>query len=51
MQPFGSSGPFFDVFEFDGFPNIRDFFNKFVIPSTPLLMKNAAKISPAFTKW
>lgn len=51
LKPLGSAGPFFDLFTVEGFPSKRDFFNKYVIPSTPLLMKGAAKVSPAFTKW
>lgn len=51
LQPIGSAGPFFNLKSMKGFPSIRDFFNKYVIPSTPLLMKDAATISPAFTKW
>ncbi|XP_077973055.1 uncharacterized protein LOC120337694 [Styela clava] len=52
MKPLGSVGPYFKLFTIEGFPSSpREFFNKYVIPSTPVVMKNAAKISPAFTKW
>ncbi|XP_039261594.2 uncharacterized protein LOC120337776 [Styela clava] len=52
MKPLGSVGPYFQLFIIEGFPSSpRKFFNKYVIPSTPVVMKNAAKVSPAFTKW
>nr|CAB3262760.1 uncharacterized protein LOC100182837 [Phallusia mammillata] len=51
MKPFGSEGPFFHVPIVEGFPTTYDFFNNYVIPSIPVVMKGAAKISPAFKKW
>lgn len=51
MKPLGSVGPYFDIPVVEGFPSPRDFFNKYVIPSTPVVFKNAARESPAFDKW
>nr|CAB3262759.1 uncharacterized protein LOC100182837 [Phallusia mammillata] len=51
MKPFGSTGPYFEVYAIEGFPSTTEFFNGFVAASLPLVMKNAAHISPAYTKW
>jgi len=51
MKPFGSAGPFFEVPIIQSFPSPRDFFDNYVVPSIPVVMRNAAKKSPAFHKW
>ena len=51
MKPFGSEGPFFHLPEIEEFPSPIIFFNKYVIPSIPVVIKGAANISVAFNKW
>jgi len=51
LKPFGSSGPFAAVEEIDGFPRTTQFFQRFVLPSVPLKMNGAARLSRAFELW
>lgn len=54
MQPLGmhrDSEGHVDIFEADQLPSAAEFFNKYVKPRRPALFRNAAKVSPAFTKW
>jgi len=51
LQPFGSSGPFHSVDVVDSFPSIAEFFRHYVLPSRPLKMAGAARLSCAFHKW
>lgn len=51
MEPLGSRNIKHSVTSVDQFPKPQDFFRDFVGPSKPLLIKNGAKISPAFKVW
>ena len=51
MEPLGSRNVKHDVTSVDEFPKAEDFFRDFVVPSKPLVIKNGAKISPAFQLW
>jgi hypothetical protein len=51
MEPLGSRNIKHSVTSVDQFPKPQDFFRDFVAPSKPLLIKNGAKISPAFKVW
>ena len=54
MQPLGTHRDpegHVDIFEADQLPSAAEFFNKYVKPKRPVLFRNAAKASPAFTKW
>ena len=49
---FGFVGDTFLRFkEVNGFPNSEEFFNDYVFQSKPLIMRGAAKSSPAFKLW
>ena len=37
--------------EIEGFPSTADFFDNYVFKSKPLVMRGAAKSSPAFERW
>jgi len=51
LQPFGSSGPFHSVDVTDSFPSTAELFHYYVLPSRPLKMMGAARLSSAFHKW
>nr|XP_009858838.1 uncharacterized protein LOC100182837 [Ciona intestinalis] len=51
MKPFGSAGPYFDIPVVNEYPSTRDFFNKYVIGSTPLVIKGAVKETIAYRNW
>uniref|UniRef100_H2YUZ2 JmjC domain-containing protein n=2 Tax=Ciona savignyi TaxID=51511 RepID=H2YUZ2_CIOSA len=51
LKPFGSMGPFFDVPVVEEYPETREFFNKYVVASTPLVLKGVAKKSLAYLNW
>lgn len=51
MEPLGARNLKHSVTVVDEFPKPQDFFRDFVGPSKPLLIKNGAKISPAFNLW
>jgi len=51
LQPFGSSGPFHKVDVVHSFPSTVEFFQRYVLPSRPLKMTGAARLSCAFQKW
>lgn len=51
MEPLGARNVKHSVPELDGFPAPEKFFREYVVPSKPLLIKNGAKISPAFKLW
>ena len=51
MEPLGSRNIKHVVTSVDEFPKPLDFFKDFVAQSKPLLIKNGAKISPAFQLW
>ncbi|XP_028412670.1 tRNA wybutosine-synthesizing protein 5-like [Dendronephthya gigantea] len=51
MEPLGSRNVKHSVTSVDEFPTPQDFFKDYVSPSKPLLIRNGAKISPAFKLW
>ncbi|CAK8690606.1 unnamed protein product [Clavelina lepadiformis] len=51
LLPLGSVGPYFELPVLHAFPQPREFFNKYVVPSIPVLMKGAVQDAPAFHKW
>lgn len=51
MEPLGARNIKHSVTVVEDFPKPQDFFRDFVAPSKPLLIKNGAKISPAFKLW
>ncbi|KAJ8315593.1 hypothetical protein KUTeg_007743 [Tegillarca granosa] len=51
MKPFGSGRPNIEVEEFQNFPSPKIFFENNVLPMKPLIMKGAAKMSPAYDLW
>ena len=51
LKELGVGRPMYSLEEMDGFPFTRSFFENYARPLKPLIMKNAAKLSPAFEKW
>ena len=51
LEPLGSQNIKHSVTSADEFPKPEEFFHDFVVPGKPLLIKNGAKISPAFQRW
>ncbi len=48
---FGDGGPKLNVQAVLGFPPSKQFFDNYVLPSVPVKMREAAKLSLAFTLW
>ncbi|EDV25231.1 uncharacterized protein TRIADDRAFT_56964 [Trichoplax adhaerens] len=51
LKPLGHSGRHIEITEINGFPSLKTFFKQHVSQSKPLVMRGAAKIYPAFSKW
>ena len=51
LKPFGSINSVLKVGESEGFPDPKTFFHEYVLTKTPVVMRNAAKVSPAFERW
>lgn len=51
MKPFGSGRPNIEVEEFQNFPSPKKFFENYVLPMKPLIMRGAGKMSPAYDLW
>ncbi|GAB1602999.1 bifunctional peptidase and arginyl-hydroxylase JMJD5-like [Argonauta hians] len=51
LKKFGSGRPSYPIDEIEGFPDVKTFFSDYVFGSRPLKMKNAARLSPAFSLW
>lgn len=51
LKRFGEGRPNYPVEEVTGYPHPRDFFENYVIPMKPLVMRGAARISKALTLW
>ena len=51
LKPLGSEATRLPVSELDEFPSPADFFENYVYPSVPVIIRQGAKRSPAFEKW
>ena len=51
MEPLGAKNVKHHVHELEEFPKPMEFFREYVGPGKPVLIKNGAKISPAFHLW
>ena len=51
LKELGVGRPMHSLEETDGFPFTKSFFKNYVQPLKPVIMKNAAKLSPAFERW
>ncbi|XP_061177332.1 tRNA wybutosine-synthesizing protein 5-like [Saccostrea echinata] len=51
LKPFGFTNSTLKCDEVEKFPSPDVFFRNYVFPKRPLVMRNAAKISPAFKLW
>lgn len=51
LQPLGAAAEKKPVESMNGFPSPEDFFDDYLGTHTPLLMRGAAKTSPAFNLW
>lgn len=51
MEPLGARNVKHNIHELEEFPEPLEFFRDYVGPSKPVLIRNGAKISPAFELW
>lgn len=51
LEPLGSKNVKHSLEVLQSYPDSKTFFETYVVPSKPVLIKNAAKPSPAFEKW
>ncbi|RDD43635.1 Lysine-specific demethylase 8 [Trichoplax sp. H2] len=51
LKPIGFAGPSSDIESCHGFPSLKIFIEEYLNKNKPLLMKDAAKSSPAFKLW
>lgn len=51
LEPLGSKNVKHSLEVIQSYPDPETFFNTYVVPSKPVLIQNAAKVSPAFEKW
>ncbi|XP_067951075.1 uncharacterized protein [Watersipora subatra] len=50
LKPFGY-GVATQIEEIEGFPPVKKFFEEFVLPNKPVVMRGANKVWPGFTNW
>ncbi len=51
LEPLGSKNIKHSLEVLQSYPDPKTFFETYVVPSKPVLIQNAAKVSPAFEKW
>ncbi|EDV25229.1 uncharacterized protein TRIADDRAFT_56962 [Trichoplax adhaerens] len=51
LKPLGLAGSISDIEYYGGFPSLQTFFKEYYYKSKPLVMKGAAKLSPAYNLW
>ena len=51
LQPLASKNVKHSLEVIQNYPDPKTFFETYVVPSKPVLIPNAAKLSPAFDKW
>lgn len=51
LEPLGSKNVKHSLEVLQSYPDPGTFFKTYVVPSKPVLIQNAAKVSPAFEKW
>jgi len=51
MKPLGTGNKLIPAAELDAFPNTKKFYEEYFVPAKPVIIRGAANMHPAMTKW